>query len=631
MTGNWYFPTLSLGGTAGTNAPGKNFSRESKSITSIFCREFNQNVLDARCDDPSEPGKKSVAHIVISLKETSELDKTYLDSITDKLGPHLDAADHPPKGGNWENHPTLLIEEFNTVGLTGGTEYSHEHSSDNRWNNFWFGEALENKKGSGANGGRGQGKITYHITSGCRAVFALTRRAEDPNNYLFGKCIVEKSHEVDSAIYTQHGYWPKNKTIALGEQPVPETNKDFVKQFKTAFGLTRVQETGTSWVIPFVPPAFDKTELVRCFVSDFFTTILLGRLTLNICGEEINKHTVRKVAQDYQPIPDRSQEFFTFLERVTNIPKSDIRSIYEDKLPHDELLTEKNINATSLKDLRDTFRAGDIVSIKLPLELESFEAGRINSFVEIHLQQPTIAVKTEQLYVRSDLQISDEKHLKAQGVFGLVVADDLAISDFLGSCEEASHLKWNQKEGMQQKRYKNVSTLLSKVRSTLPALYRLAVGSGSDLDKDAFADILSTPLPSKGKGKKRKKPGGKTPPYTPPIIPRTKKTFFRYDDDSGLAGCWVIKPGEDIDNATFPFEAEFHFAYDRLLGSGDPFKKYIVWDFDLSDSKHTPERKEVTVLEQIENVLKVKIHSKKFKLVIPGFSDDYPLRFKRLK
>jgi hypothetical protein len=628
MASEWYFEPLSLSGMAGTNVAGKNFSRESKSIASIFCREFNQNVLDARCDDTSRPGKKAVARIIISLKQISEVDKSYLEAITDELEPHLGAAGHPLKVGNWENDPTLIIEEFNTVGLTGITEYSHDHSAGNRWNNFWFGEALENTKGRGANGGRGQGKITYHITSGCRAVFALTRRNDDPEDYIFGKCIVEKSHMVSGTLYPQHGFWPKNKKEVSGLQPVPEKDASLIKQFKTAFGLAREEETGTSWVIPFVPPAMNKETLVGCFVTDFFTTIMLGRLTLNVCGEEINAGNVREVVKKYK-ITAPSQEFFTFMEKATKTPKSDIKFIYDDELPRDELLNEKDINTSTVEKIRKKYRAGDLLSIKLPLKLERYDGSKVNSFVEVHLQHPEPLAKTEQLYVRSDLQISDEKHLKAQGVFGLVVADDLEISEFLGSCEEASHLKWNQKEGQQQKIYKAVSAPLSKVRNSLPALYRLVVGSGSDLDKDALSHILSIPLPSKGT--KKIKPRIITPHYIRPIIPRSKKkVLFRYDS-TAQPGCWVIKPGKDIDKANFPIEAEFSFAYDRMSGNGDPFKKYLVWDFDLADSKHSPIKTDVKILVQQENILKIEIYSENFELTIPGFSTDCPLCSRRQK
>ena len=109
-----------------------------------------------------------------------------------------------------------------------------------------------------------------------------------------------------------------------------------------------------------------------------------------------------------------------------------------------------------------------------------------------------------------------------------------------------------------------------------------------------------------------------------------KKVLFRYDS-ADQPGSWVIKPGEDIDKAIFPIEAEFSFAYDRMSGNGDPFKKYLAWDFDLADSKHTPIKTDVKVLERKENFLKIEICSESFELTIPGFSTDCPLCSRRKK
>ena len=633
MKNEWYFMQLRPNDRAGESAVAKNFNRESKSATSIFFKEYIQNVLDARCDDPSKKGQKLPAHIAVSLKELSAIDELYLEKITNPLAKHLAGAGHPPKSGDWEKHPLLVIEEFGTVGLTGNTDHSQTHKESDRWNNFWFGEALPGLKGIGANGGRGQGKITYHMTSGCRSVFALTKRNGDPKNYVFGKCIVQKTHSISSGqeLYDNHGFWPKTKNIGNDKQSLPETDKDFVRDFKTAFDLKRKGESGTSWVIPFVPPQITKDEIVCCFLIDFFTTIMRNRLTLDICGEIINSKNVRQLVNKYG-INSPSQDFFTFMEKATNTPKSSLIDIYADGLPKNNLLDEDDIGDSRIKDIRSKFHAGDMVSIKLPLELKEYGGKIKNSFVEVHLQNPDSIKTTEELYMRYDLQISDEKHIpKSQGVFGLMVADDIPIAEFLGTCENASHTQWNEREGQIKKIYNNVRDILQKVRGSLPELCRLAVGSDNNLDEDSLSDILSAPLarptikppPAPAPAPTPTPPPPPAPAPTPPTP--ISKEIFKYDSKN-KTGSWIIVPGKDIGKIIFPFEAEFTFAYDRLHGSGDAFDQYIFWDFDLADGTHAPVKSiGINVLEQKENFLKIQILSKNFKLILPGFSTAFKL------
>ena len=60
MTHKWEFNEQSRKHPGGNNLAEPNFSRETRGIDNIFLREFDQNVLDARCDDPSSPDGKAL-------------------------------------------------------------------------------------------------------------------------------------------------------------------------------------------------------------------------------------------------------------------------------------------------------------------------------------------------------------------------------------------------------------------------------------------------------------------------------------------------------------------------------------------------------------------------------------------
>ena len=213
----WTFEQQGRMRPSGINLAEPNFTRENKNIVRLFEREFDQNVIDARADDPRQPGRKRKAYIrVKSLDLSDGLDVHLLSKIFKPLEQHLTAAGHPASDRDWKHPRVLVIEEFGTVGLTGAVDDSFAEGEDQRWANFWFGEGKRSKGGTSL-GRQGQGKITYHLVSGARAVLALTRRDGDANDYMFGKCIVQKTHQIAGERYTQHGYWPKVDTDKAGQ------------------------------------------------------------------------------------------------------------------------------------------------------------------------------------------------------------------------------------------------------------------------------------------------------------------------------------------------------------------------------------------------------------------------------
>ncbi len=522
------------------------------------------------------------------------------------------------------NPTVLVIEEFGTLGLTGKIDDTYATGNDERWANFWFGEGKRIKSGKSL-GRKGQGKIVYHVVSGARSVIAITRRHGETRELLFGKCIVQRTHVVDSRHYTQHGCWPK-LDAANGDQPMPEEASAEIKRIKEGFALTRKNESGTSWIIPYVPTNFNRDALVREFIRDFYFSVMRGALTAEICGVEINESTIGELLAK-TGIKKPSPAYFSFMEEVITRPPSelvDVKSGWE----LGTVTEESCLNSTDLDRFRSDLQDGKLISLKLPLTVHPKDNAATPSFIEVHMQLRPPTEATEELYVRSGLCIAEERYLHevSRSAFGIVLADDEPIADFLGCCEEASHLRWNNTEKGAKERFTRIQPTLSAVRRSMPRMFRLVAGSSEKQVKDALVDILSVPMSGdkKRKIKTTTAPGKKgAGPIVPPIV-RKHPVVFSISDKYGH---WILKPGKDAPSQVYPIEVAIEFAYDQLAGTGNPWRSYHPYDFNIADETAFPIGTSINIAVQSRerNLLMLKVESPEFEFEIEGYSRQVPL------
>ena len=612
----WTFETQRRMRPSGSNLAEPNFTRENKRIVRLFEREFCQNVIDARAEDPKHPGRRLPAYIRLRiLDRASKLEPRKVADAFRPLEEHLTAAGHAATDRDWKNPRVLTVEEFNTVGLTGRVDDTFATGETERWANFWFGEAKRSKSGSSL-GRQGQGKITYHIVSAARAIIAITRRVGDSSSQMFGKCIVQNTHEIRGQHFTHHGYWPN---VGEEEQPMPETDRTAVAEMAEAFQLTRTTEPGTSWIIPFIPENFTKEVLLREFVGDFFFSILNGDLKLDICGTEVTADNLEAIISELK-IEDPSPEMFAFLRTCVKRSPNDFVKATAMWAKGDRIGTEA-FGEEALPKLREEFQAGRIVSVRLPVPVHPKGAPAVDSFVEVHLQAGEGIKVVEELYVRSELPIAEEQHLKdvTHHGFGMVIAADPTIAEFLGFCEVASHLQWNTREKEANDRYTEVADTLTLVRKSLPKLHRLLAGTDVSMDDDALDDILFLPTADPVRKKVQRQRKKVDPPPPPPPQP----DIFAYSD---RAGEWRLTPGPDAAEVTYPINVTFRFAYDRLDGTGSPWTSWHPYDFDLSAASFEPDAvKNIKVVSRSGQQLKLKISKPAFGLRVSGFSREQPL------
>lgn len=611
---NWHFARQRRDDVDDETTVSKNFARESRKLVGVFVREFFQNVLDAAT-------ASEVPHVRVAVvDQTSGLTAAQLLAPLSGLEAHLDSAGHDPALRAAARTNALVLEEFGTTGLLGDYRDSRAKGRNQRWANFWFGEGKRTKTGNSL-GRAGQGKITYHQISGVQAVFAVTHRVGDSKPVLFGKCIVQRTHELNGTHYKRHGYWP---SLGTDDQPLPSDDAAEIDTFKKCFGLNRNGRTGTSWIIPFVDAAaFTKEGLIGDILRDFFFSIMAGKLTVDVFGTTINQANLPTIIAQF-PASDLEPGFISFLEEAITTPharhiqaadgwygKSSEAPIAEDKFAD-----------ADIERMRASLETQGLVAVRMPIPITRTNGQPEKAEVLVYLKKPLDLGRTEEIYVRSGLVIGEEQHLRgAPGRFyGLMLASDPLASEFLGFAEEASHMKWNARELEVTSRFGNVPATIAMVRHGLPKLAKLLLGQASGRHDDALIDFLSIPSPdnagrkansTRRRGKTNRDPDGGT---DAPSKPRFSIS------QNGTA--WRVVAGPGAADLDYPVHVRIDLAYATMPGEGNPFKAYHRFEFDLSDDKaHVVSLHNASVIARDLNRIELELTAGDFEISVDGFSE----------
>jgi hypothetical protein len=597
------------------------FLLEEKDFISIVVREIVQNVLDARKVDVSSGQRKTATLKIAILNENDGLSRATLDKYTAPLLGHLEAANHDAKLMSEDYCGALVIEEFETTGLIGETEDSRYNLDEDlqRWNNFWHGEAKEIKGGRSL-GRRGQGKITYHLASGASTVLAVSNQEDGASDLLFGKCIFRKTHELDDKFYNRHAYWCEQKKIDEDVQPTPIVCRETLKQFKSDFKISRTSEHGTSWVIPFIPlHNFTDERILQELIREFFIAVLKADIIFDVGGKRIDASNLEEAITTYKAFSGERLEYVNWL--ITGLAKRPNEIDLDNTwfVGSDDPASEDALDDEDLEICKNLFESGDTITFNVPIPITHKSGRKTESNVIVFLSYRPDAVSTIELYSRDSLMIEEERWLKnAPGkFFGALIATEDEIVDFLGCAEEASHLKWNPLSQDLRDKYVEPNATLSMVRRSLPALARLLLEQENRIYDDIFNDLMTIPgaepkKKSKKKKKKRSKAGGGSgSPGTQPLL-----------SISQTGGTLTLSAGSGFSRVTCPEVISFSLAYKTLEGTGDSFKGYHRFDFDLSDKKqHKFTEKDCSVVSSDLNQIELSVADPNFNLTVTGFSE----------
>ncbi len=276
----WQFPVYPADLVEQDPTQRDQFNNDEVGLAGALVREVIQNSSDAA--NNQGPVKVRFARLVLN-----GIDTGALRALFPSLVPHLEACGMSFAALQEQAAELLVVEDFNTHGLTGAVDQLDEGN----FRNFWRRHGKSGK--GGKSGGRwGLGKLVYSSSSRLGAFFGLTVRAGDAGPLLMGQAVLT-THAFDGERRPPHGFWFKDKASGL---QLPLSDPVAVESFAQLAGFTRSTETGLSIAIPYPAASITEQALIQGVVENYYFPILAGQLVVEVGDTIIDKDTFLQIA-----------------------------------------------------------------------------------------------------------------------------------------------------------------------------------------------------------------------------------------------------------------------------------------------------------------------------------------------
>ncbi|PLY00756.1 MAG: hypothetical protein C0623_06610 [Desulfuromonas sp.] len=625
MAAAWDYPETAPMRVQGRGLAEDNFAQETKTPLSILIREAIQNPLDARREGNDDP-----VFVRFGVYGPGEFDSDYLRTLLpEEYFSRLGASGANINEFDFDDCNVLVMEDFGTTGLLGSYTDPNVDGDTENWNAFWLREG-EGAKTGGSNGRAGQGKITYYRVGHARAIFGITVRSSDNLKIMMGRSSFRRVYPYgpDNKKYERDAFWCEPEETGI---PLPSTDVSQMDSFCKAFNLNRGDEPGLSLVIPFAEK-IDIEDALRTVIAEFYYPIARGRLKVEVAMLPIiTRENVDELADEFFPDEKVHQYSSSFTKDYRKFIQEVIADEEAGVVPVKVAVNWRNktnlideiFPEESLEAVKQSFEKGERISVRFPVFVRPKAGDQIETWFDVHLQVPEELSEVHEAYLRRDLLIDKERHLKKATHLprarGVTLIEDKALSAFLADAEEPTHLMWNGSRPRLAEDYKNPGAVVSNVRLALPKLLTWLSGASLKRDTKALAKYFTKPIEA---GRKAPTPGkdpGKKVEGEKPIIPSTPKPFKL--DTEGVKIKIRPNPGHPLKPEQLPIRCELSMEYKDVDGKGyDPF------DFDISDTDtHTVTSTGITELSRNLNEYIFNVTDASFEVDIDGFDENMRL------
>jgi len=628
---NWNFKERIVG-SKNRNPIQDEFFNSSEALTEIssLVRESIQNSLDAKNEDSIDPVLLKFSISEISKKVASE----YFYDLSDHLVSSIPGSRFFLES---EVCRTLIVEDFNTSGLLGNSRKDSLNDKDDpAKNSFYYFVWAEGSsaKTEGNRGRWGIGKIVFPRLSSIKTFFILSNRRKEfapckDEQILLGMSIL-KGHSLAGKTYQPDGWWSEFTQEGI---PIPVA-KDIHPKFKKDWNLHRVEETGLSIVIPYIPEFITK-ELIRdCVIRDYFIAIQQGLLVVEISDTEstykLDKLNLRteclNIGVDDRIANSKTRDEMVNLIDMVSDSQQPQAKLFSIEI-NDDFENRWNsifIDAEMAEDALNELDSGNTVNFKIAVKIPNKDSFAFDNFT-IHIRRMT-DVRTSAVFCREGIVIPSASPNLIRDHLVLVIASEGILANLLADAEGPAHEKWSDKTDKFRQNYPGskggqILTFLRKAPSEM--IFKIR-GNASQKDSTAFANFFPLPgdpkLGSAGKNEPEKTGEGVRPKE--PIKPEIVRNEQKFQIDSSTNG-FSIK--SITDNTTLiGKEIEALVAY--KVRSGDSFSKWQVEDFDLTKIK--PKLEGCTIIKCEGNNASIYITGRKFKAIWNGFDQIRDLDIK---
>ena len=579
------------------------FNSDEVELVEALIREAHQNSLDAQPDGSTRPVRTRIA-----FHSPSEEQRRFIGPLLAPLADHLAACGLDTATIDFANPRFLVIEDFETTGLTGAWD-----RKDNKpFSDFWR-RVGKSHKGGAAGGRWGLGKLVFSSASQGRSVFGLTIRSDDPSRdaLVMGQAVLTIHHDSASGKDVDGiGFFSEEAEDRL---QIPNRDPGFVEKFAEATGMSRRGEPGLSLAIPFVRSDLKKEDFIKHLLRNYYFPLLMGQLTSEIEGTNVNAGTFDALAAQYGG--DRLGD-----GRVVAFVR-DLRAKIEAGKPHFTLTTSlakglaAGIADTVTQELRDQYAAGKMIHVRVPISLSHKKNGNATSHIDLFMR--ITEGDGQALVVRGGITLPQEAtEFRSRKCFAALVATDDAVAEFLGDAENPAHTKWNRNAEKLAANWKNGATRLTEIRHSLGELYNLVAQALETIEPDAFLDIFSVPAAA---GTQKPKPTVVSDPPPFPVIKGRPSPFDIRERKGGFA----VVSTKALDPSDLPVRLRVDAAYD--ISAGNPFARHSDVDFDFRAKELEVRVSGGTYTATAANGLSLEILEPKFELDVAGFDANRDL------
>jgi hypothetical protein len=609
---NWMFSLLDKG-SKNRDPMNEAFFDDSDTLTDVYSlvRESVQNSLDARVDEDLP------VRVRFSLQSFCPIEPKY-EKYFSGLGTHVErvlGADAASKL-NLLASRALIIEDFNTSGLSGSTRNEIPSDSDKDNSNFFYFVHAEGStnKSEGKKGKWGVGKVVYPKVSEIRAFFLYSTRLthNQKSSVALGQSIL-RSHQIGDQGFQPDGWFASYES----QEGYFELKAEEATQLHNDWDLTRHEQLGLSLVVPFLQDEIRADSLLSAVVREYFMAIVLGDLVCEISQEDgttevVDAESIRSAVDLINFKKDKEKnDFLRVLELSLALKSGDAAKYSSEEVHFGEEGSGIVVPEQVRNEIIAKFNAGEIVHLSVPVVVPAPNNAPavLSSFSVVFRshddREQAVTFSREGILVpglRSE--ISRESAL-------LVHIDSGPLGNLLGLAEGPAHTNWDAKNRKFRDAFpstSNASRVISFVRTKPNSFVRSLSSIDEKVEDSLLARFFETSHFGEGKLKSKK-------PDPDVLTKEVKINLSLIDGGFRLSSASKVALPKDKFRVTLAYG----------VSKGNAFSKWNNADFEVSEME--VESKNLSIVSSNGNVLDFIANSSEFSISIKGFDKLRNLEF----
>ena len=642
------------------------FDERSEAKTKSLVDEMNQNSLDGGCNSGVSKIDKKITKITYRYIDYNQMTsgakkflkrfKKELDDETVGLSPVSDCC---KRAGMDE--AILVVEDYNTTGLTGGykqKEYvsvinglSSEGVADTeRFFGLHYLEGESPKSGaSHTAGSRGLGKEVLTKSSQLCSYITLTQRYDDGKKLLFGQTIFDSPIVKGDRMtenYFHYGIREDDKKGGVKFVNAYDDTKE-IDRFCKEMGITR-DEPGTSQII--LEPRkelHNVKHFLKAICERWWLPIHRKKLEINLEGfpatsKPVTAETLKEHLKDQNCI--KEIEAMDYLDKFEKIPEQNIVTAREDAVA-DKKLSPDDFEPDDVQKLKTLWSEGTPGQIKVPILLKPKNKEKVFNYLKINFMKAN-GLMQQHYFIRDLLIITSalQKVERINDCFFYVEPEGDFLCMFVKNAENVSHNTLDGNRTSIERLFEfgyvdnlrkdhHIRAILNLLENCVKELHQSIFSEqrSDDIDETMFSDLLALDFEGATTGTVRveqdkeeedeEDEDEKSPDDIKPIK-KTKKNIFTLNTyKDGNETRFEVLPNHLSDEEPVGKKIKVSVkSVDQMGGTNSIYQRETTY-FNLPNlvMKHEG----IKILKQENNHMNFEIEKKGFKLEMAGYDPLY--------